>query len=165
MPLPESWVVSEEVTPEVLVRRATEGDLARLVELLSQLSLGDDRESPVQPLPESYRAALREIEADPRQELLVAECGGRVVATLALGVVANLSHRGRPWAFVENVVVDEAERSKGYGEVLMRHAIERARAAGCYKLVLTSNKRRRHAHRFYERLGFVATHEGFRMLF
>ncbi len=163
--MPESWVLSEEVTPEVRIRRATEADLPRLVELLQQLSLGDNRELPAEPLPESYRAALRQIEADPRQRLLVAECEGRVVATLTLGIVPNLSHRGRPWAFVENVVVDAAERSKGYGEVLMRYAIEEARVAGCYKLVLTSNKRRHEAHRFYERLGFVASHEGFRMLF
>jgi GNAT superfamily N-acetyltransferase len=153
------------VIPEVRIRRATEADLPRLVELLQQLSLSDNRESPTTPLPESYRAALRQIEADPRQQMLVAERQGRIAATLVLGIVANLSHRGRPWAFIENVVVDSAERGKGYGEALMRYAIDQARTAGCYKLVLTSNKQRLDAHRFYQRLGFEASHEGFRMLF
>jgi GNAT superfamily N-acetyltransferase len=64
---------------------------------------------------------------------------------------------------VENVVVDAAERGSGLGELLMRHALEEARRAGCYKLALTSNKRRAGAHRFYQRLGFHASHEGFRI--
>jgi GNAT superfamily N-acetyltransferase len=144
------------------IRRATEADLPRIVELLSQLSLDDDRESPAEPLPESYHAAFRDIEADPRQRILVAEVGGRVMATATLGIVPNLSYRGRPWAFVENIVVDGSARRKGYGEALLRYAIEEARRAGCYKVSLTSNKRRVEAHRFYQKMGFAATHEGFR---
>ena len=160
----ESRVASEQVTPLFTVRRATEADLPRIVELLGQLSLGDDRDSPAEPLPESYRAALRQIEADPRQQLLVAEAEGHVVATATLGIIANLSYRGRPWAFVEALVVDSSARGKGYGEALLRYAIEEARRAGCYKVSLTSNKRRTEAHRFYEKMGFAASHEGFRLL-
>jgi GNAT superfamily N-acetyltransferase len=77
--------------------------------------------------------------------------------------VPNLSHVGRPYALVEDVVVDAAMRGQGYGEALMQRAIELARAGGCYKLALTSNKARADAHRFYQRLGFKATHEGFRI--
>ena len=160
----ESPVASEQVTPRFTIRRATEADLPRIVELLSQLSLGDDRDTPAEPLPENYRAALRQIEADPRQQLLVVEAEGHVVATGTLGIIPNLSYRGRPWAFVEGLVVDSSARGKGYGEALLRYAIEEARRAGCYKVSLTSNKRRTEAHRFYEKLGFVATHEGFRLL-
>ena len=160
----ESRVASEEVTPRFTIRRATEADLPRIVELLSQLSLGDDRDPPAEPLPESYRAALRQIEADPRQQLLVVEVRGRPVATGTLGIIPNLSYRGKPWAFVEGLVVDSSARGKGYGEALLRYAIEEARRAGCYKISLTSNKRRTEAHRFYEKMGFVATHEGFRLL-
>jgi GNAT superfamily N-acetyltransferase len=76
--------------------------------------------------------------------------------------VPNLSHKGRPWAQVENVIVDASERGAGYGEQMMRFALDAAREAGCYKLVLTSNKQRDEAHRFYRRLGFRASHEGFR---
>jgi len=159
-----SRVASEQVRSRFTIRRATEADLPRIVELLSQLSLDDDRDSPVEPLPESYRAAFRRIEADARQQLLVAETEGRVVATGTLGIVPNLSYRGRPWAFVEGLVVDSSARKKGYGEALMRYAIEEARRAGCYKVSLTSNKRRKEAHRFYQKMGFTATHEGFRVL-
>jgi GNAT superfamily N-acetyltransferase len=160
----ESPVASEQVTPRFTIRHATEADLPRIVELLSQLSLGDDRDTPAEPLPESYRAALHQIEADPRQQLLVVEAEGHVVATGTLGIIPNLSYRGRPWAFVEGLVVDSSARGKGYGEALLRYAIEEARRAGCYKVSLTSNKRRTEAHHFYEKLGFVATHEGFRLL-
>ena len=162
--MPEARAVSQKAPPRLTIRRATEADLPRIVELLSQLALGDDRDSPVQPLLESYRAAFREIEADARQQLLVAEAAGRIVASAVLGLIPNLSYRGRPWAFVEGIVVDRPERGKGYGGALVRYAIEEARRAGCYKVSLTSNKRRSEAHRFYEKLGFTATHEGFRLL-
>jgi GNAT superfamily N-acetyltransferase len=95
----------------------------------------------------------------------VAEAEGHVVATATLGIVPNLSYRGRSWAFIESIVVDYPARRKGYGEALVRYAIEEARRAGCYKVSLTSNKRRPEAHRFYEKLGFTATHEGFRLTF
>jgi GNAT superfamily N-acetyltransferase len=160
----ERRAAKEQVTLRLTIRRAAEADLPRLVELLSQLALDDDRDSPADPLPESYSAAFRQVQADPRQRLLVADVGGRVMATATLGIVPNLSYRGRPWAFVEGLVVDSSARGKGYGEAVVRYAIEEARRAGCYKVSLTSNKRRSEAHRFYEKLGFVATHEGFRIL-
>jgi GNAT superfamily N-acetyltransferase len=141
------------------VRRATEADVPRLLELLVQL--GPEREEPG--ATETYRTAFREIARDPRQQILVVEAGARIVGTAVLIVIANLSHQGRPWAVVENVVVDERERGSGHGALLMRHAVEEATRAGCYKLSLTSNKRRTDAHRFYKRLGFQATHEGFRI--
>ncbi len=157
--------MSEAGSPQARVREATEEDLPRLVELLAQLSLGEAREDAGRPLPESYAKALAEIDADPRQQLLVLEADGRIVGSLVLIVVPNLSHQGRPYAIVENVVVDEAERGGGLGEALMRHAIDEARRAGCYKLSLTSNRKRADAHRFYERLGFTASHEGYRIEF
>ena len=145
------------------VRDATEADLPRIVELLAQLSVDDAREDLRTPLAEAYRAAYHEMVRDPHHRLLVVEADGRIVGTAVLIVIPNLSHRGRPWAVVENVVVDETERGAGHGERLMRYALEEARRAGCYKLSLTSNKERPEAHRFYRRLGFRATHEGFRI--
>ena len=73
---------------------------------------------------------------------VVAEAGGRICGAATLIIVPNLTHQGRPYAIVENVVVDETQRGAGFGELLMRHAIEAARRAGCYKLSLTSNRRR-----------------------
>ena len=71
-----------------------------------------------------------------------------------LVIVPNLGHDGAPYALIENVVVDEAARGAGHGERLLRYMIDEARAAGCYKVVLTSRKSRQDAHRFYERIGF-----------
>ena len=147
------------------VRDATADDLPRIVELLAQLSPDEPREELGPPLPEVYQRAFREMVADSGQRLLVAEPDGRIVGTVALVIIPNLTHQGRPYAIVENVVVDAAERSAGYGELLLRYAMEEARRAGCYKLSVTSNKRRKDAHRFYERLGFDATHEGYRVEF
>jgi GNAT superfamily N-acetyltransferase len=146
-----------------VVRDAAEDDLPRLVELLAQLSLDAPREDVSAPLKDAYRAAFRAVEADPRQRQLVVEVDGRVAGTASVIIVPNLSHQGRPYAMVENVVVDARERGARYGELLMRRAIEIAREAGCYKLSLTSNKQRKDAHRFYQRLGFRATHEGMRI--
>lgn len=149
----------------VQIRIAARNDLWRLIELLSQLSLEDQREDLSKPAPVAYASALDVIDADPRQTLLVAEVGDVIVGMALLTRIPNLSHFGRPYAMVEDVVVDAAHRGKGHGEALMRHAVDLARDAGCYKLVLTSNKARADAHRFYRRIGFDATHEGFRIDF
>lgn len=154
-----------DAVPDATVRDATEADLPRVVELLQQLSLDTTREQVATPLQETYRAALREIEADARQRLLVVEAGGQIVGTLVFIVVPNLSHKGRPYAMVENVVVDEELRSSGYGELLMRFAMAEAERLGCYKLALTSNRQRDDAHRFYRRLGFRRRHKAFRIEF
>jgi len=149
---------------EAIVRGAAEADLPRIVELLKQLALdGRPREAAGSTLPETYRKAFRAVAADPRQRLLVIETRGRVVGTATLIIIPNLSYQGRPYGIVENIVVDAAERGRGYGEILLRYAIDEARQAGCYKLSLTSNKRRCDAHRFYERVGLKATHEGYRL--
>jgi GNAT superfamily N-acetyltransferase len=146
------------------IREATEADLPQLVALLAQLAPDDpQREDLSSPLPYGYHMAMRRILETPGQHVFVLVERGKIVGTAALAVLPNVSHRGTPYAIIENVVVDAKVRSKGYGELLMRHAIEEARRAGCYKVALTSNKRRADAHRFYERLGFQRTHEAFRL--
>lgn len=147
----------------VAIRQATEADLPQLVALLQQESLDEPREDPSDPLPGAYLQAFGHIAADPRQHLLIAEAEGRLLGSVVLIIVPNLSYHGRPWAVLENMIVDEAHRGRRIGETLVRHVEDLARTAGCYKLTLTSNKRRTDAHRFYERLGFAKTHEGFRM--
>lgn len=145
------------------IRAAQEGDLPDVVALLAQLAPSDaGRKEAGGSLPEEYARAFRRM-MDAGQRLLIAARDGRAVATLVLVIVPNLSHRGRPYAIIENVVVDEGARSQGIGGALVRHAIDEARGAGCFKVSLTSNKRRPAAHRFYERLGFVRTHEAFRL--
>lgn len=147
------------------VRQATEADLPRVVELLSQLGPDNpDREGLSTPLSYRYHMVFRQT-VGAGQRLFVVEDGGRIAGTLGLVIVPNLSHRGTPYAIIENVVVDEKSRSRGLGETLIRAAIAEAKAAGCYKVSLTSNKRRTEAHRFYERLGFKRTQEAFRIDF
>ena len=90
----------------------------------------------------------------------MAEVDGRVVGAFHLTIIQYVAYRGGRVAQIENVIVDPAERSRGIGEAMMRFAIEEARRQGCFRVQLTSNKARKRAHRFYERLGFVSSHEG-----
>jgi GNAT superfamily N-acetyltransferase len=143
------------------IREATGADVPRLIELLDQLSLDGPREDASQM--EAYRAAFARLAKSDGVSVLALEDDGRLLGSVTLYVMPNLSHAGAPWGLIENVVVDSTARGRGYGEMLMRHAVALARAAGCYKVTLTSNKRRADAHRFYGRLGFTATHEGFRL--
>ena len=147
------------------IRDATEADLPRLVELVNQLALAGPREDTGPPLPDVYLDAFRRIDADDGQRLLVLEIDSRIVGSLVLFITPNLTHQGKPFATVENVVVDESERGAGYGRQLLAFAIDEAKAAGCYKIALTSHKTRTEAHRFYESLGFESTHDAYRIQF
>ena len=147
------------------IRDATEADLPRLVELLNQLALAGPREDTGLPLPDVYLDAFRRIDADDGQRLLVLEVDSRIVGSLVLFITPNLTHKGKPFATVENVVVEESERGAGYGRQLVAFAIEEAKAAGCYKIALTSHKTRTEAHRFYKSLGFESTHDAYRIQF
>ena len=143
------------------IRRATEADLLRLIELMAQLR-PDEPEAEDPSHIADYARVLRRMTAQG-QSVLVVEDDGRVAGALVLAIVENITRKGTPYAIIENVVVDEGARGRRHGEALMERAIAEARRAGCYKVSLTSNKRRSEAHRFYERLGFVQTHEAFRI--
>lgn len=118
------------------VRRATAEDLPEIVAMLADDPLGATRESPDDPAP--YREAFARIDADPNQHLVVAERDGRTVGTLQLTVIPGLSRRGASRALIE------------------------AGRQGCALVQLTSDATRVEAHRFYERLGFEASHLGFK---
>ena len=148
---------------DVTVRRATASDLEALSRLYVQLA-GDVVESGPAP-PERAAEVFELIEADGRRTLLVAEADGAVVGSVDLLVVANLTHRGRPWAIIENVIVDESARRTGAGRALMTEAHRLAADAGVYELQLMSNLRRAGAHQFYESLGYRPVAKGFRIYF
>lgn len=149
------------VDSPVTIREATAVDLPRLIELMAQLRPDDpNAEEPAQ-LPR-YEAVFSRM-IGQAQRILVAESDGRLAGALVVAIVENISHKGAPYAIIENVVVDESARGQRIGEALIGEAVEAARQAGCYKVTLTSNKRRTDAHRFYKRLGFVQTHEAFRI--
>lgn len=121
-------------------------------------------EEPGPPLPRAYQDAFDAIASDANNALWIAEHEGAVGGVFQLTVIQYLANRGGRVAQIENVVVDPAVRSRGIGETMMRWAIDEARRRGCFRIQLTSNKRRARAHGFYARLGFVASHEGFKLL-
>lgn len=144
-------------------RRAQEQDLDAIVGMLADDALGAQRERYDDPLPASYRTAFGAIDADPNNELVVATRGGRVVAVLQLTFIPYLTYQGAWRALIEGVRVAASERSAGVGSALFEWAIARARERGCIMLQLTTDKARPDALRFYERLGFVASHHGMKL--
>ncbi len=107
------------------------------------------------------RRAIRALAHEPDQTLLVAVKDGRIVGTNHVLIFRHLGHGLRPAAIVENVVVDADYRGVKVGEQLMAEAVTIARRHNCYKVSLTSNRKRRDAHRFYQRLGWRWTHLGY----
>ena len=144
-------------------RKADLEDLADIVRMLADDFLGQTRERFENPLPDSYVAAFREIEADKNNELIVAEIDGRVVGTLQITFTPSISFQGARRATVESLRVDDACRGKSIGREMMLWAIERAKERGCISMQLTTNADRVDAHRFYERLGFDRTHLGMKL--
>jgi GNAT superfamily N-acetyltransferase len=161
-PEPRAVPISPAGTTPALIREADASDLPRLLELYHQLAeLSTLREDEVLPVTEAHHQALAAIQADPRMTCLVLEIHGRVMGTVTLYLLPGLSHGGRPFAIVENVVVDASLRGGGHGRALMTHAEELARTHGCYKVSLTSNNKRQEAHEFYKHIGYSASHQGF----
>jgi GNAT superfamily N-acetyltransferase len=135
-----------------------------IVRLLASDPLGAARETTgTGDLPEAYWQAFDAIDADPRQLLVVADLGGRVVGTLQLTFIPSLTYRGGERAQIEAVRIDAGSRNRGLGRAMVGWAIEQARARGCRLVQLTTDQRRPEALRFYESLGFRATHTGMKL--
>ncbi|MFD4631637.1 GNAT family N-acetyltransferase [Streptomyces sp. NPDC058284] len=143
------------------IRPATAADLAAIVEMLADDPLGAARESPDDLAP--YVTAFERLAADPNQHLVVAEREGRVVGTLQLTIVPGLSRKGSTRSIIEGVRVHADERGSGLGTRFIEWAVEESRRQNCQLVQLTSDATRTDAHRFYERLGFSASHVGFKL--
>jgi GNAT superfamily N-acetyltransferase len=143
------------------IRRATAEDISAIVAMLADDHLGTRRESPEDLAP--YRAAFERLDRDPNQHLVVAVRDGRTVGTLQLTVVPGLSRRGATRSIIEAVRIHADERGNGLGTELIAWAVEESRRQGCALVQLTSDATRIDAHRFYERLGFEASHIGFKL--
>lgn len=144
------------------LREATREDLPQIVALLADDVLGACREIADGDLA-PYEAAFAAINADPAHILLVACRADDVVATLQLSLIPGLSRGGALRGQIEAVRVRRDQRSAGLGEVMVGWAVDEARRRGCALVQLTTDKQREDAHRFYARLGFVASHEGFKL--
>jgi GNAT superfamily N-acetyltransferase len=145
-----------------ILRRAVKADLPAILRLLADDQLGASRESLGDLAP--YEAAFDAIDGDPAHLLVVGELEGAVVATFQLSYLPGLSRRGSWRSQIEAVRVSGELRGLGVGALMIGWAIEQARQRGCSLVQLTTDKSRTSAHRFYERLGFVASHEGMKLV-
>jgi GNAT superfamily N-acetyltransferase len=150
-------------TVDLTFRPAVRDDLFEIVRLPADDPLGVSRESLASPLPSSYVEAFAAIEQDPNNELIVGELNGKVIGVLQITFIPYITYRGGWRALIEGVRVASSLRSTGVGRTLFQWAIDRAKERGCHMVQLTSDKARPDAIRFYETLGFVASHEGMKL--
>ncbi|MFH9012907.1 GNAT family N-acetyltransferase [Streptomyces sp. NPDC017943] len=143
------------------IRPVVADDVPAIVAMLADDPLGARRESPDDLTP--YLTALERLSADPNQHVVVAVRENRVVGTLQLTIIPGLSRRGSTRSIIEGVRIHADERGSGLGTQLIEWAIDTSREQGCQLVQLTSDKTRVDAHRFYERLGFEASHTGFKL--
>lgn len=151
------------MTTNLQFRQASARDLPRLVAMLADDELGSQREDSSQPLNASYRSAFDAIDRDPNNALIVAEIDASIVGMLQLTFIPYLTYIGSWRCLIEGVRVHPDYRGRGLGTALIEWAIEAARKRQCRILQLTSDKQRPDALRFYESLGFEASHEGFKL--
>ncbi|GAA2021267.1 GNAT family N-acetyltransferase [Terrabacter terrae] len=145
----------------LVIRPATRDDVPAIVAMLADDPLGAAREDVTDV--QAYDAAYDRVDGDPAQHLVVADRDGTVVGTLQLSVIPGLSRRGATRSVIEGVRVARGERGTGLGTELVTWAVEESRRLGCSLVQLTSDASRTDARRFYERLGFVASHVGFKL--
>lgn len=143
-------------------RDATAADLPFIVRLIADDAVSETPDRPDEADHPRYLAALAAIAADPAQRLVIAEDDGRAAGTLQLTFIPGIARLGETRCLIEAVHVAPELRSQGLGSQMIRWAISEAEARGCGLVQLTSNKKRLNAHRFYERLGFSKSHEGFK---
>lgn len=148
---------------ELTFRRATAADLEDIVALLADDELGRTREDPDPPLNPRYIDAFAAIDADRNQFLAVVEQGGEIVGCLQLSFIPGLSRLGLWRGQIESVRISSSRRGGGLGKTMFEWAIEECRKRRCEIVQLTTDKSRADARRFYEQLGFVASHEGMKL--
>lgn len=149
---------------ELKYRSANFEDLESLVALLSNDLLGRKREDASVPLNSAYIEAFEAIVRDLNNELLVVELENSLVGMLQITFIPYLTHIGSWRCLIEGVRIHTDYRGQGFGEKIFEYAIEQARNKGCKIVQLTSDKQRPDAIRFYKKLGFKATHEGFKLV-
>jgi GNAT superfamily N-acetyltransferase len=148
---------------EVLVRPAERRDIAAIVALFADDAVGGHGDTTDESARPRYEAAFGRIAASPNDMLYVAEWKGEVVGTFQTTLLTTMSGQGSSNLTVSAVQTRADLRGHRIGEQMMRFAIEEARAKGARLVQLMSSGKRADAHRFYERLGFVGSHAGFKM--
>ncbi len=152
---------------DIIFRKAKAADLAAIVALLADDEIGRLREDSRLPLAKAYSSAFQAIDADPNQLLAVvqngAHAGADVIGTLQLSFIPGIARKGVWRGQIEAVRIAVAYRSSGLGQKMFEWAISQCRTRGCSLVQLTTDKGRPDAHRFYEKLGFKASHEGYKL--
>jgi GNAT superfamily N-acetyltransferase len=148
------------------LRKATMQDVPQIVKMIANDKLGSLREDYQDPLPEAYYEAFNNIDSDANQELIVIEdSDNAIIGTLQLSYIQYLTYQGGIRAQIEAVRIRNDKRGEGIGEAVFKWAINRAKERGAHLLQLTTDKKRPEALKFYEKLGFKATHEGMKLHF
>src|SRR5690625_3671364 len=145
-------------------RKAKKGDLHSIVRLLADDKLGAQRECFKEPLPDVYYEAFKAIESQDGNQVILAVESQKVIGCLQLTIIPGLARQGMKRAQIEGVRIDRLYRGEKIGEKLFREAISIAKSEKCGMVQLTTDKQREDAHRFYERLGFSASHEGMKLI-
>ena len=151
------------IAVDIRFRDAAVADLPGIVALLRDDALGATRNPSLEAAAPAYTAAWAAIETDPNNGYIVAERDGHLVGCYQLTFIRGLSHTGGLRAQIESVRVASDLRGGGLGSAMMRDAIARAKARGAFLAQLTTDVRREHTRRFYERLGFTASHHGMKL--
>lgn len=144
-------------------RLSTPDDLLDIIKMLSDDKLGSKREQFDENISENYKIAFENIIKDPNQELTIVEVNGKKVGTFHLTFIQYLTHQGGLRAQVEAVRIHSDYRGQGIGSKMFEYIKARAKQKGCNMVQLTTDKQRPEALRFYESLGYVASHEGMKL--
>ena len=147
---------------QLTFRAATVNDLAALIQMLADDFLGATREDTSEPMNQAYLDAFTAIDQDPNNELIVTEQDGVIIGMLQLTFIPYLTYTGSWRCLIEGVRVSTHHRGQGIGTHIFEWAIARAKQKRCALIQLTSNKQRPEAIKFYQALGFTASHEGFK---
>ncbi|MGF6243906.1 GNAT superfamily N-acetyltransferase [Paraburkholderia sp. GAS38] len=148
---------------QIVFRSALLADIPAIVAMLADDELGSQREITGLPLDERYVAAFRAIEADANQQLVVVVDGAEVIGTLQLSFIPGIARMGAWRGQIEAVRIAAHRRDSGLGQKMFEWAIATCRSRGCNLVQLTTDRSRADAHRFYEKLGFVASHVGYKL--
>ena len=145
-------------------RKASKSDVIKIVRMIADDELGKTRENFQIPLPEEYVLAFEKINSDKNQELIVVEDGSsEIIGTLQLSFIQYLTYRGGIRSQIEAVRIRKDKRGLGIGKIMFEWAIKRAKERKAHLLQLTTDKKRPEAIKFYENLGFKASHEGMKL--
>lgn len=149
---------------DIEIKQASESDLDAIVEMLADDDLGAKREHFSHPLPKAYKTAFDAINHNKNAKLIVAKKHEHVIGVAQIDFITYLTYQGGTRAQIEGVRVHKNYRSQSIGKRLFEYLINLAKQRGCHMVQLTTNKERTNAFHFYESLGFVNSHAGFKLI-